>query len=242
MINKNKKTLKIIFMVFIVVLGLTVYVLPKLVHTDYYTNRDLAFAVVQGKTYLDGVKASTEYLNPIYCWYNMLCQIWGWFVALYVLTLFLKVENLKQMSKLFEINNKKNIYLWVNLSYIFWCLLSVILYINNLGKEVYDSYHDTLAIPLFQSACMYIYFSAIYYPLSNIIIFFTYTKKLKNIWIVLVTLFTLIYLIANIYIHFIEKFMMISIVMDILNTVWLILCINVLKIHFKQYEFTQIGR
>ena len=239
MIKLNKKTFKILFIVLIVLFGLTIYILPRLINTDYYTNRTLAFYAVQGKTHLDGINSYIQYLNPIYFWYNIGCQIWGWFVALSVFILFFKVENLKQINKLFEKNNKK-LYLWVNLSYILWGILSVILYINDLEKEVYDSCHDTLAIPLFQSACSYIYFSAIYYPLSNIIIFFTYNKKIKSIWIILALFFIILYLISNIYINFIEKFMIISILMNVINITWLILCINMLMIHLKQWKIQQI--
>ena len=128
----------------------------------------------------------------------------------------------------------------MNLSYILWGILSVILYINDLEKEVYDRCHDTLAIPLFQSACSYIYFSAIYYPLSNIIIFFTYNKKIKSIWIILALFFIILYLISNIYINFIEKFMIISVLMNVINITWLILCINMLMIHLKQWKIQQI--
>lgn len=242
MVKINKKVFKVLWFAFIVIIGLAVYMLPKFINTDYYINRNLAFIAVQGKTYFDGVKASAQHLNPIYVWYNMICQIWGWLVTLFTLTLFFKVESFKQIDKLFGVNNKKFLYLWVNLSYLLWCFLSVVLYINDLKKEVYDSYHDTLAIPLFQLACQYVYFSAIFYPLSNIILFFTYNNKRKSIWIILVLLFAILYIIANTYIHFMEKFAVISIFMNAVNIVWFVLCINILKMHLRQWEILRIIR
>ena len=235
MILMNKTKLKILFFIAIFFLGIIILVLPLFINTGYYTNQDLAFNAVQGKNYLEGVIASKKYLNVAYWGYNTLCQIWGWLSALFIIGLFLKTDSTK-FYKLSEINNKKFIYLWANISYIIWSILSVILYVNNLGKYVYDSCHDTLAIPLFESACHFIYFSAIYYPLVNIIIFFTHNKKIKNIWIIIVLLATIVYTIFDVYIHFIENFMWISILINILNIVWFALCINALKVHMQRYS------
>lgn len=234
MISTNKIKLKILFFIAISFLGILIFALPLFINTGYYTNQDAAFNAVQGKNYIEGLLASKKYLNVGYWGYNTLCQIWGWLIALFILSIFLKTNSAK-IYKSSEINNKKFIYLWANISYILWSVLSVILYVNNLGKYVYNSYHDTLSIPLFESACSCIYFSAIYYPLVNIIIFFTHNKKIKNIWIICVLLMTIVYTIVDIFIHFIENFMLISILINILDIVWIALCINALKIHTQTY-------
>ena len=242
MISINKTKFNFLLFIIVFIIGIVILLLPQIVKIDYYTNRDFVYSVVQGLNYSESIKASTKYINPFYYVYNSLCQIWGWLVVLLILSLFFKIHDLKNVYKPLEISYKKIIYLWVNLSYILWSILSVILNINDLSKEVYDSFHDTLAIPLFQSACSFIYFSAIYYPLVNIIVFFTYNKKVKNIWIIFALLFSILYVMTNIYIHFVEKFMLVSIFMNMLNIVWLVLCISTLKIHLKQWKIMKINR
>lgn len=235
LINKQKI---IIFVMIIVIFGITLYILPQFVNTKYYLNKELAYSAVQGLSYEEGIKVSAKYINPFYCIYNFLCHICTFLVAIFVVFISFKTLKMLQNKKHLNIYKKFSIFIWINFSYYIWAIITIDLLMNDLNKEVLDSCHDSLGIPLLGMGVMFIFIALIYYPAINFLTYSSYIKKIKNrffnIIFILMSLVMLICVLIDIYSNFVIDYLPKSIIINIIDIIWFILGFNCIKIHINQ--------
>ena len=235
-INKQKI---IIYTIIIVLCGITLYILPHFMNTEYYLNKELAYSVVQGLSYENGIKASEKYINPFYWIYNTLCHIYTFLISTFIVFIFSKAINILQNKRHFNIFKKFALFFWINFSYYIWSLVTIELLMNDLNREVLDSCHDSLGIPLIGIGVMLIFFAYIYYPIINFLTFFSYIKKIKNrffnLIFIVMSLILILCVLIDIYSNFTIDFILKSIIINILDIIWLILGFKYLKIYINQF-------
>lgn len=228
----------VIFTMFIVICGVILYILSQFVNTEYYLNKELAYSAVQGLSYKEGIKVAAKHINPFYWIYNYLCHIYTFFVSIFIVYVFSKAIKMLQNKKYFNIYKNFAIFLWINFSYYIWAIIKIDLLMNDLNREVLDSCHDSLGIPLLGMGVMFIFIALIYYPSINFLTFFSYIKKIKNrffnITFILMSLVMLLCVLIDIYSNFIIDFLLKSIIINILDIVWFILGFKYLKKYIYQ--------
>ena len=232
----NKRKI-IIFVIMMVLFGVILYILPEFVNTEYYVNKESAYSVVQSLSYEKGLKISAKYINHFFWIYNSLCHIWGFLFATLIFFLLLKIKKILQSKKYFNIYKKAVIYIWINFSYFIWAYLTVDLCMNDLNREVFDSFHDSMGIPLLGIWLIILFFALLYFPNINLLTFFSYSKNIKNkffnIIFELLSVIMLIFVCADIYSHFVMTFMPKIIFLNIIDIIWLMLGLKFLKQYFE---------
>ena len=241
MIPKEINLKKIVMLIIIVLIcGIILYILPDFINTEYYSDKEMAYSAVQGLSYEDGLKASAKYINKFYWVYNTLCHIWGLFIAGIFIVVTKNLLDFLKDRESYNICKKICIYLWINLSYVVWANLSMLSFMKDIQKEVLDSCHDSIGIPLIGAWVCIMFLAMLYYPIINIITFFAYNitlnNKFFNIVFIIISLFMILIFSLNIYSSIMLSFIPESIIVNIINIVWLMLGFKYLKKYIYLYK------
>ena len=192
---------------------------------EYYTDKTLADKLAQTVA-RDEVSEKIKYLvNPNYKIYNLLYQIWGWFIACFTFLTIFKVKHFSDFKYLMIFNKKLFVYLWINISYIIYSILFIIHEMIDITKLVYHWTADSYSIPLFLMIFMFLFSSIIYYPIINILSFITYNTKIKNLLLQISWSFGFVFLLFLMLCTTISKFTYINVILNIYYLIWITLII-----------------
>lgn len=201
---------------------------------EYYTDRAFADKLAQTVA-RDEVYEKIKYLvNPDYRIYNLLFQIWGWFIACFTFLAIFKVKHFSDFKYLKIFNKKLFVYLWVNISYVVYSVLFIIFAMIDITKFVYHWTADSYSIPLFLLIFMFLYSAIIYYPIINILSFITYNTKIKNVLLQIFWSFGFLFLLFFMLCTTISKFTYINVILNIYYIIWITLIIY--SIGFNKYK------
>lgn len=208
----------------VILLAGTNFILP-----DFYNNREQALALAQTVSPSD-VGAATASLESLqHKIFNTVFQIWGWLIVLLLFIFSCKIDFFRSFSNIKIFKNKIFIYLWINLSYLLYCICYIPAYMTDLEKYVYNSYADSMGIPFFTELFISIFIGLIYYPVINVLFFIVYNTKIKGRFYDFLFVLGGIYVIFNIIRMFIMKFTYFHLFLNLYNLVWLILICYTIK-------------
>lgn len=209
-----------IFGIIVVILSLALLFSCNFHYPDYYTNRELADNIAQTVAPKEVNEAVKHLLNPQYKFYNILFQIWGYFVAAFSFTLIFRIKEFKDFKAINVFNKKLFVYLWINISYLIWGILRSTAYITDLGQYVYNGNADSLGLPLFELVCIIAVIIALYAPTVNILSFITFNTKIKRTFYNFIWGIIFYFWVVATIDSFNEKFICIQIVLDFIYLTW----------------------
>lgn len=192
---------------------------------NYYTNEELASQIAETVSPNEVSEAVKHLLNPEYKTLNPLFQIWGWIVTLFIFTVSFKVKEFKKFKELTILNQKRFVYLWINLSYFIWCLAYIAGYMADLDKYVYNGGADSMGIPYFSAILILTFIGIIYYTAINLCAFVTYNTKIKRLFYSLIWAFVLIFWIIIAYDSLLWKFTYLHLIINLYYPIWFIFAI-----------------
>lgn len=210
----------VLFILFSLLLGLILLFGCYFQLPDFYTDRTLADSIAQTATRNTIYEATEHLINPKYNLYNHIFQIWGWFVSLALFCLIFKVKEFKNFKNLSIFNNKKFVYLWINLSYVLFLPLNTIGYMVDVDKYVYPYYADSMGIPLFTCIAMNVFVGIIHYPLVNLLAFITYNTKIKRFFYNFLWVGLFLYWLLVAYGAYYWKFTYLQIILNLYFFIW----------------------
>jgi len=208
-----------LFLSLILLLG-THFKIPQ-----YYTDYELAQQIAAPLASNEVKEAVKHLLNPKYNFFNIIFNVWGYCVAIFIFSLIFKIKNFNRFKELKLFNKKLFIYPWINLSCIIWVILYVWGYMEDIYKYVYSSSSDSFGIPLFFSVTYISFIVLIFCIIVNFLSFITYNTKVKRklysfVWC-LVILFWLLFIVDS----FRWRFCYINIISDFIYFVWIVFAI-----------------
>ncbi len=244
---KDKSFLRnpiIIFSIITLLLGISIYFLNN--HSfcvpDYYTNRTAALEAAQIPNTEMAIKEISQYENPKYGIFNALFQIFGWLAAFTIFSILFKVTKFKDFKHINIFRKKRFIYPWINLSYLLYCYCWVPAFMNDLEKYVYNSAHDTMAIPLMNTIFTLGLLAVIYYTVNNLLFFVILNTKIKSRFYTFILLLALVITLIKALAASTLEFTYWQIGLDFFALAWIVLLLTGIKLlkekrlHSKQSE------
>ena len=217
--NFHKNPIKILGVI-LVLLSLILLLGCHFQVPDFYTNRELADNIAQTVMPMEVDNAVKHLLNPKYDFYNIIFQIWGYFVVAIIFSIIFKIKEFKDFKGIKIFNKKLFVYLWLNFSYIFWCLFYVLGNMIDLYKYVYNGAADSMGIPLFTTIAVLTFIGIIYYPVMNILSFITFNTRIKRKFYIILWVLCLLFLSRVVLDSFTWKFTYFHLILDFIYFVW----------------------
>ena len=149
---------------------------------DYYTDKILANQIAQTVSPKEVSKAVEHLVNKKYFVFNPIFKLWGICTSAFLFTLILKINEFKRFKNIEIFNNKRFVYLWINLSYPIWGFCYTLSYMQDIEKYVYNGSADSFGIPFFDTISLLISLGIVYYPCVNLLAFVTYNTKITR-WV-----------------------------------------------------------
>ena len=165
---------------FIISLSLVLLIINGLKLPEYYINKGIAWQFMQTLPINSQQAEAMQKLNPRYNLINSLFKIWAWLVSFSIVIVVTKIKTWSDFKNLPIIENKKFIYVWINISFILFAISALISTMNDLSKYVYPSGTDSIGIALFFMIGFMVMIAIIYYPLINLLFFIIYNTKITN--------------------------------------------------------------
>ena len=195
-----------LFTLFVILLSIVLLIGCQFHCPDIYTNRATLEKLYN--EYHNKIAYEYMFVNYDYYKYNLIFHRLGFGISVLLFTLMFKVNNFKRFLELRIFNNKKLIYLWINIIYIIGGFLYFIVYKNNQNflepLKIYDDYIAELIL----------FGGIIYYSITNYLTYITFNTNKKNnlykySWFILFIL-----LIATVRKLLTMKFIFINILLD----------------------------
>ena len=198
---------------------------------DIYTNREVVHQVVN--EHLKGIRPYffiediKNFINYDYYKYNLIFHQWGFWISALLFTIIFKISNFKKFLELKIFNNKKLIYLWINIIYIIGGILYFIIYKNHYNY----TYTYTYSINKYVNYITQVIFllGIIYYSITNYLTYITFNTNIKSklckyswYFIFLIMVFSLLW-------TYTMKFIFINILLDFCYVLWIIYIVCSLK-------------
>ncbi len=197
---------------------------------DYYTNREAALQAAQIADPNAAALEVSKYKNELYRVYNNLFQIWGWLVSILIFTIIFQIKDFIDFKNIKTFRKKLFVYLWINLSYILYCICWVPAYMADIEKYVYNAYQDTLAIPLFNTIFGLADLAINYYAITNILFFIIYNTKIKSRFYSFIVILGILLLTLKAYAGSFLHFSLWHIGLNVFYITWLMLLLSGLSI------------
>ena len=169
-----------LFGIILFLLSLTLFFGCNFSVPNYYTDVELADEIAQTVTPNEVSMAVKHLLNPVYPFFNTTFHIFSYSIILFIFCFIFRIDEFKKFREIKLLNNKVFLYLWINLSYLFWASFYVIAYMVDVEKYVYNAGADSLSIPFFSVIGTVAYIGLSYYLISNVLAFITYNTKIKR--------------------------------------------------------------
>lgn len=214
-----------LFGLILILLSLILFFCCHFHFPDFYTNEELADKIAQTVTPREVSEAVKHLLNSEYNIYNWIFQIWGWIVTLLVFSTCFKVNEFRKFRELTILNRKLFVYIWINISYLFWSFAYVSGYMIDLEKYVYNGAADSMGIPLFEMIGMLTFIGIIYYPIINLLSFLTFNTKIKRIFYNFLWAIVFLFWIILALDSFSWKFTYFHLILDLYYFIWFIFII-----------------
>jgi len=167
--------------------------------------------------------------NPKYNLLNILYQIWGWVITLFLFSLVFKIKNFKTIIENRVFNNKLFIFLWINIIYLAYSICYWYNFKIDLNSYVYYWTSDSIMIPMIIMLSMIFIFGIYHYVINNLLTFITYNTKCKHIALQIIWIINGILTLLLIICDTISKFTYLNIFINCCNLVWLVIIICSIK-------------
>ena len=204
-----------LFGLVVILLSLVLFFCCKFHFPDYYTNRELAAQIAQTVEPEEVSHAVWHLLNPQYKIYNLIFQLWGLSVILFIFSVCFKLFEFKKFKELTFLNKKFFVYIWINVSYLIWSFAYVPSYMIDLKKYVYNWRADSMSIPLFDIIGTLAFFGILYYVAVNILSFITFNTKIKRTFYILLWGFVFLFWAFFAHDSFMRKFTYYNLILDL---------------------------
>ena len=153
---------------------------------DFYTDRALAEKIIHSAEPHDALEISENLINKSYKIYNFIFQSDLFFCSLLVFCLCFKIFKLNGFFNISVFENKLFVFLWGNISFVVLAYMYSVSYMINMEMYIYHPSADSMSIPLFAVISFFFFISLIYYPLTNILLYITFIKNIKNAFFILI--------------------------------------------------------
>ena len=200
-----------LFTLFVILLSIVLLIGCQFHCPDIYLNREAVHQVVNEN--IEGIRPYffidiKNFINYDYYKYNLIFHQWGLCLSVLLFALIFKVNNFERFLELRIFNNKKLIYLWINIIYIIGGFLYFIVYKNNQNflepLKIYDDYIAELIL----------FGGIIYYSITNYLTYITFNTNIKSnlykyswYFVLLIMVFSLLWTLTM-------KFLFINILLD----------------------------
>ena len=198
---------------------------------DIYTNREVVHQVVN--EHLKGIRPYffiediKNFINYDYYKYNLIFHQWGFWISALLFTIIFKISYFKKFLELKIFNNKKLIYLWINIIYIIGGILYIIIYKNHYNYI----YTYTYSINKYVNYITQVIFllGIIYYSITNYLTYITFNTNIKSKLCKYSWYFVFLIMVFSLLWTFTMKFIFINILLDFCYVIWIIYILCLLK-------------
>ena len=202
-----------LFTLFVILLSIALLIGCQFHCPDIYLNREAVHQVVNEN--IEGIRPYffidiKNFINYDYYKYNLIFHQWGLCLSVLLFALIFKVNNFERFLELRIFNNKKLIYLWINIIYIIGFFLYFFVYKNNYY------YIYTYSINNYVNYITQVIFliGIIYYSITNYLTYITFNTNIKSnlykyswYFVLLIMVFSLLWTLTM-------KFLFINILLD----------------------------
>ena len=163
-----------LFTLFVILLSIVLLIGCQFHCPDIYTNRATLEKLYN--EYHNKIAYEYMFVNYDYYKYNLIFHQWGLCLSVLLFALIFKVNNFKRFLELRIFNNKKLIYLWINIIYIIGFFLYFFVYKNN------NYYIYTYSINNYVNYITQVIFliGIIYYSITNYLTYITFNTNIKS--------------------------------------------------------------
>ena len=188
---------------------------------DIYFDREALGKIYN--QYHDEISYTSAFINFDYYKYNLIFHQLGFWISALLFVIIFKINNFKKFLELKIFNNKKLIYIWINILYLIGGFLYFTVYkIHYNFVEPLDIYEDYIIQVILLGGI-------IYYSIFNYLTYITFNTNIKRNLYKYSWIFLLILLILTLIKTFTMKFIFISILLDFCYVMLFIYIIQALR-------------
>ncbi len=160
-----------LFAFIVILLSLILLISCQFHCPDIYFDREVLGKIYN--QYHDEISYTSAFINFKYYKYNLIFHQLGFWISALLFVIIFKINNFKKFLELKIFNNKKLIYLWINILYLIGGSLYIVLHKNNYQfLEPLSIYSDIVNILFLMGI--------IYYSVINYLTYITFNTNIRR--------------------------------------------------------------